>query len=178
MLFRRSRKSKEFDASVQKIDYMRAAPALAFGAVLLFGICWVGIVILFFLAAILNRLVTDRPLSVPPDIQMSPFVVAALVVSSLWIGAGLEQEAHGKAEERRKTWYQSYINSPGWEDRKSLALLRAQGRCQICNNPYNLHAHHRTYSRLGIEQEEDITVLCRECHSVFHAGGRMPDQPS
>lgn len=36
-----------------------------------------------------------------------------------------------------------------------------------------LDVHHRTYERLGQEQEYDLTVLCHRCHSLFHSVGRI-----
>jgi hypothetical protein len=29
-----------------------------------------------------------------------------------------------------------------------------------------------------VERFNDITILCRECHTLFHAGGKMPQQSS
>lgn len=67
--------------------------------------------------------------------------------------------------------YQEYINSAAWKFRADQAKERAGGRCQLCNKTDwkgTLHAHHRTYERLGHELPEDITVLCPSCHAKFH----------
>ena len=67
--------------------------------------------------------------------------------------------------------YKTYIRSDEWRDRATAAKERAGWRCQTCNVPDNqavLHAHHRTYERLGNEEPNDITVLCAECHAKFH----------
>lgn len=64
--------------------------------------------------------------------------------------------------------YDEYIKSPQWKRKAIEAKKRAGYRCQVCNSPDNLNAHHRTYERLGSEQPGDITVLCRECHKLFH----------
>lgn len=70
--------------------------------------------------------------------------------------------------------YDAYLQSDGWKDKRREALHRASNRCQVCNSQTSLDVHHRTYERLGFEHNEDLTVLCRECHELFHAGGRMP----
>lgn len=54
--------------------------------------------------------------------------------------------------------------------------VRAKYRCQVCDQPGNnrtLHAHHRTYERLGHELDSDITVLCDDCHKLFSTNGKL-----
>jgi hypothetical protein len=66
--------------------------------------------------------------------------------------------------------YNTYINSPEWRAKANAAKQRAGNRCQVCNRPSSeiqLNAHHRTYERLGNENPDDITVLCRDCHKLF-----------
>lgn len=69
--------------------------------------------------------------------------------------------------------YQTYIHSPAWRARATAAKVRAGWRCQVCNREGGLEAHHRTYERLGRERREDITVLCRDCHRLYHANKRL-----
>jgi 5-methylcytosine-specific restriction endonuclease McrA len=64
--------------------------------------------------------------------------------------------------------YRAYIQSREWATRRRLAIARARCRCQVCNSPDWLEVHHRTYERLGCEDPEDLTVLCRDCHGLFH----------
>ena len=67
--------------------------------------------------------------------------------------------------------YRGYIQSAEWKRVATAAKERARWCCQLCNEPGNkttLHAHHRTYDRLGFEAPEDITVLCAGCHAKFH----------
>lgn len=70
--------------------------------------------------------------------------------------------------------YQDYLKSPEWQAKRVAALRRAHGQCQVCNSNKNLDVHHRTYARLGHEDDADLTVLCRTCHEIYHAEGRMP----
>lgn len=73
--------------------------------------------------------------------------------------------------------YQEYLDSLDWKRRRAGALMRANNACQICNSKEDLQVHHRTYARLGHEDELDLTVLCDKCHRLFHENGRMPTLP-
>lgn len=64
--------------------------------------------------------------------------------------------------------YREYLQSPEWQVRRQWALARAGYRCQVCNGQGVLDCHHRTYERVGREHPEDVTVLCRRCHQLFH----------
>lgn len=48
---------------------------------------------------------------------------------------------------------------------------RAKFRCQLCNSPLDLQAHHRTYEHKGDELNHlnDLICLCKKCHKNFHA---------
>ncbi len=68
--------------------------------------------------------------------------------------------------------YKEYIISNAWQEKAKAAKSRANWKCQVCNESNDkvvLDAHHRTYERLGDELPEDITVLCRDCHSLYEA---------
>lgn len=69
--------------------------------------------------------------------------------------------------------YDAYLQSAAWQERREVALVWADHCCQVCNSPHDLVVHHRTYERLGHEDPADLTVLCFECHDLFHAGGRV-----
>jgi hypothetical protein len=65
--------------------------------------------------------------------------------------------------------YRQYIASHAWRASPArFEALRSAGfRCRLCNVPSSeapLHAHHRTYERLGAEQADDLTALCAHCH--------------
>lgn len=77
---------------------------------------------------------------------------------------------------QRSGWssYADYLQSDHWRQVRSLALERADYRCQICNSKFRLDAHHRTYERIGAEFPEDVTVLCHDCHGRHHIPAR-PD---
>ena len=79
-----------------------------------------------------------------------------------------------KITDVNKAWkelYSQYIQSDVWEYRACVIKAKFNYRCQLCNKhkeEIGLHAHHRTYERLGNELLEDITVLCADCHAKFH----------
>ena len=72
--------------------------------------------------------------------------------------------------------YHEYILSAEWRERAEAAKRAAGYRCQLCNSADgHLHAHHRTYARLGHEEPSDVTVLCSRCHGLFHDKITLPD---
>lgn len=77
-------------------------------------------------------------------------------------------------ETRLDLGYTEYLQSPEWRQRRVFMLDRFNHRCQVCNANSILQVHHRTYERLGHERIEDLTVLCRECHRIFHEQRGMP----
>lgn len=72
-----------------------------------------------------------------------------------------------------KDWYNRYLKSPEWRERADRILERDGYRCRVCNSPHRLQVHHRTYERLGHEEDGDLVVLCAECHDVFHTNKRL-----
>ena len=92
-------------------------------------------------------------------------------------GAALSEDAWNAAmartHELRSMPYAEYLRTPEWADRRRAALHRAAGRCQVCNRAGRLNVHHRTYARRGAERPADLTVLCEDCHHLFHEHGRL-----
>jgi hypothetical protein len=81
---------------------------------------------------------------------------------------------------QRQVNYYDYIESDAWKEKADAAKQRAWYRCQVCNaseKNISLHAHHRTYDRLGMERDDDLTVLCDECHNIYHAHGKIRQPP-
>jgi hypothetical protein len=71
--------------------------------------------------------------------------------------------------------YQGYLQSDYWQKVSEAVKAKAGYRCQVCNSPHDLQAHHRSYANRGKELEhiEDLTCLCRRCHESFH-GAKPP----
>ena len=66
-----------------------------------------------------------------------------------------------------KEEYKQYLGTREWKERRKNAIGRAYGKCQLCNSEYRLEVHHRTYERVGKERDDDLTVLCHDCHRRF-----------
>ncbi len=91
-----------------------------------------------------------------------------------------EQESLKREQEERRLHelrampYKEYLQTPHWKRRREDKLRAVSRRCQLCySSSGTLDVHHRTYERLGKELDEDLTVLCRECHSTFHKYRRL-----
>lgn len=69
---------------------------------------------------------------------------------------------------KRQKEYRKYLGSEHWIETKALAKRRAGYKCQLCGNTRYLQVHHNNYSRLGHEQDNDLIVLCRNCHAKYH----------
>lgn len=70
--------------------------------------------------------------------------------------------------------YADYLLTPHWQQTSGAAKSRAGHRCQLCNtNKQTLHTHHRTYENRGSEEDSDLTVLCEDCHRMFHNHSRL-----
>ena len=67
--------------------------------------------------------------------------------------------------------YQAYLLTPYWREVSRAVKKRAGFRCQLCNSPLDLQAHHRTYEHKGDELNhlDDLICLCKKCHKNFHA---------
>lgn len=72
--------------------------------------------------------------------------------------------------------YQAYLNSPGWRTRRNRALRDVSYQCKRCPSKRNLQVHHLSYERLGAEWDQDLEVLCENCHRDEHLAN--PDQTS
>lgn len=79
--------------------------------------------------------------------------------------------------------YEEYLASPRWAERRDaylkvlLAAQRGVG-CVACDGTSRLAVHHLTYARVGAELDEDLTVLCRDCHTSFHKWARWNNTTS
>lgn len=72
--------------------------------------------------------------------------------------------------------YRDYLQTSHWQGLRELALVHAQRRCQLCNSPWDLQVHHRTYESRGKEPLSDLIVLCADCHGRFH--DKLADAPA
>lgn len=79
-----------------------------------------------------------------------------------------------RPHELRALSYKEYLQTPHWKRKREDKLRTVGRRCQLCNRGSGtLDVHHRTYERLGEELDQDLTVLCRACHTTFHEHRRL-----
>jgi len=69
----------------------------------------------------------------------------------------------------KKMPYEEYLKSQHWINTRNKALVRAKYKCQLCGEKEKaLHVHHNTYENKGNEKDEDLIVLCEDCHARYH----------
>lgn len=61
-------------------------------------------------------------------------------------------------------WYNTYLESSVWKEKRRAVLLRAQGVCEGCRNAMATEVHHLTYERVGREPLFDLVAVCKPCH--------------
>jgi hypothetical protein len=69
--------------------------------------------------------------------------------------------------------YADYLKTDHWQSIRAETLDRCDNQCMVCNQDHGLDVHHRTYERRGRELPGDTIALCRWCHDLFHANGRL-----
>lgn len=70
----------------------------------------------------------------------------------------------------RKMNYDDFLKTDYWKSVRKEKLRQCGCKCQICGAKNNLHVHHNSYIHHGDEYNhlEDLIVLCKECHNLFH----------
>jgi hypothetical protein len=70
--------------------------------------------------------------------------------------------------ELQRMSYREYLRTPEWREKREATYARFDHRCAFCNSSGDLHAHHRTYERVGRELPDDLTAVYPSCHGVLH----------
>lgn len=74
----------------------------------------------------------------------------------------------------RSKFYESYMQSDAWKEKKRQRFLIDDGKCVMCGRPVEkclkpMQCHHVTYKRLGNEDVYlDLVTLCASCHIKIH----------
>jgi 5-methylcytosine-specific restriction endonuclease McrA len=84
-----------------------------------------------------------------------------------------QQLLNGKRAEWRQ-WYENYLASPEWREKRLLVLARASRLCEGCRLAVASEVHHTTYDHVGDELLFELVALCEECHQRTHG---YPDRP-
>lgn len=80
---------------------------------------------------------------------------------------------NNRISELRTMLYSEYLETPEWKEIRNKALKKSGFKCSVCNRDDELNVHHKTYKNRGCEKIDDLVVLCRNCHSIFH--GKLED---
>jgi len=64
--------------------------------------------------------------------------------------------------------YNVYLRSKKWEDKKKHIIKTYGGKCEICDSTSILQVHHNTYKNRGVELDDELTLLCKDCHETYH----------
>lgn len=65
-------------------------------------------------------------------------------------------------------WYNRYLASPQWQEKRRKVLGRCKGICEGCGKRPAHHIHHLTYDRVGDEMLFDLVAVCLDCHRRIH----------
>lgn len=97
---------------------------------------------------------------------------------NIWHTFHEQEEGHRQRwDELRSMPYYEYLQTPEWQERRKRAMKKAGFRCQVCNAyGVRLNTHHRTYERRGNEFDQDLIVLCADCHQIFHDNGSLAEE--
>lgn len=74
-------------------------------------------------------------------------------------------------QKRNKAWrdyYDAYLVSTRWALLRVKALTMVNYKCIVCGSADTLQLHHRHYKTLGEESLDDVMVLCKKCHEIWH----------
>jgi Mrr restriction endonuclease-like protein len=92
----------------------------------------------------------------------------------LWRLTAVARRLH----ELKRMPYPDYLNTPEWEQTRTLALERAEHRCAIdLTHSEGLDVLHRTRERLGSERPADLVVLCGSCLEHHQPVAESPPAP-
>lgn len=71
------------------------------------------------------------------------------------------------SEHQHSAEYDEYMQSRRWHERKQKLFKKRGYQCEMCGaTGIPLDVHHKDYTRLGHELDEDLLIVCREkCHA-------------
>jgi 5-methylcytosine-specific restriction endonuclease McrA len=89
--------------------------------------------------------------------------------------ADLERELRKRQRELQKgdfdEWYQEYLQSPEWREKRERVLNRCNGICEGCGKAIATVVHHITYQNVGNEFLFELLGMCKDCHTRYHNAG-------
>lgn len=70
-------------------------------------------------------------------------------------------------QSQKQLEYQAYLSTDHWKNKRSTILEKRGCTCEKCEEWGN-EIHHLTYDNLWNEKDEDLQVLCDDCHEATH----------
>ncbi|MDF1594241.1 MAG: hypothetical protein P1P89_22245 [Desulfobacterales bacterium] len=70
----------------------------------------------------------------------------------------------------RQLEYRKFLNSEAWAKIRCDIIMLRGSRCEVCQvDKKVVNVHHLNYDKpWGEEEDNDLIVLCRECHTTEH----------
>lgn len=93
-------------------------------------------------------------------------------------------DRHGTPEDRergreriRSMPYSQFLETEYWKIISLYVIRQGNNRCHYCGW-WALDVHHKTYENHGAEHLhlEDLVPVCRGCHAIIHADGKLPER--
>lgn len=66
--------------------------------------------------------------------------------------------------------YDAYLTSEHWRQTRRRKLRAVDNKCERCGATRKLQVHHKHYRTLFAEADEDLEVVCQDCHRRIHKG--------
>lgn len=79
-----------------------------------------------------------------------------------------QDAANKEIQDLKSMLYKDYLETDHWKQLRKRKLRLSGYKCQICASTEDLNVHHNTYENRGCEKDEDLVVLCNECHKRHH----------
>lgn len=103
------------------------------------------------------------------DISKNPFICYECEEKQYKNKKQIEEYNQNKEITNLKTIpYKDYLKTDHWKQLRKRILKQSGYKCQLCSSKENLNVHHNTYENRGCEKDEDLVVLCGDCHEKFH----------
>lgn len=71
-----------------------------------------------------------------------------------------------EADDRK--WYEEYLKSSKWKNKRRLVLERCRFTCEGCGKARATQVHHLSYNNIGNEFLFELVGLCKHCHEALH----------
>jgi len=69
--------------------------------------------------------------------------------------------------------YSQYLGTSHWKEKRQEVFIKQGKCCRICGSDQNINIHHRRYKHDGKsilykELNQNLLVICRDCHGLWH----------